>query len=229
MKDKILTYGTDSAQVYAIAWTGAKFVAVGRWGRSAASTDGTTWTQALVDPFDYNDIYAIASGGGKVVIGGANGKLAFSTDNGSTWTWAANNFFGAGKAVKTIAVHGDVFVAAGEGGNMKIAKAAEIISGTGDNGGDNWQGKDSKFGDIHIWVLASGGGRIIAAGDNGKMSESADGSEWTAMAVGTGFGQSGFTENEQIACIAYGNGKFVVGGNAYSDKGNASKIAYSNQ
>jgi hypothetical protein len=230
MKDKILTTGADSAHVYAIVWTGANFVAVGRWGRSATSTDGNTWTQVQVAPFDYQDIFAVASGGGKVVIGGAGGKIAFSTDNGSNWTWIANNFFGADKAIRAIAVTGGgIFIAAGDGGNMKIAASGSVTSGSGENGGDNWQGVDSKFGENGILALASGGGKIIAAGHNGKMSESANGSEWTALAAGTGSGQSGFADREQIACIVYGIGKFVIGGNAYNNEGNASKIAYSNQ
>jgi hypothetical protein len=111
---------------------------------------------------------------------------------------------------------------------MKIAASDRITGGSGTDGGDNWQGVDSKFGDSGILALASGGGKIIAAGHDGKMSESANGSAWTALAAGPGFGQSGFTGDEQIACIVYGGGKFVTGGNAYSNKGNASRIAYSN-
>jgi photosystem II stability/assembly factor-like uncharacterized protein len=226
MKDRILTTGGDSAHIYAIAWTGQNFVAVGRWGRSATSTDGANWTQCQVAPFDYKDIFAVASGNGKVVIGGSDGKLAFSTDNGSNWTWVANNFFGPDKAIRTITFYSNNFIAAGDGGNMKIAASSQITAGTGSDGGDNWQGKDSKFGETGIRALASRGGKIIAVGDNGKMSESTDGSAWTALNAGTSFGQSGFTAEEQIACIVYGGSRFVIGGNAYSE--NASKIACSN-
>jgi hypothetical protein len=119
----------------------------------------------------------------------------------------------------------NTFIAAGEGGNMK-----KIVStGTDWQNGDKWQGVDSKFGETHIWALAAGGNRIIAVGDNGKMSESANGSEWTALSAGEGSGEIGFTTDDQIACIVYGNNRFIIGGNAYNDKGNASKIAYSNQ
>jgi hypothetical protein len=239
MKGKILTTGDDSAHIYAITWTGVHFVVVGRWGRSAASTDGTTWTMTQITGFSWmdnsarwEDAYAVASDGtGKVVAGGASGKLSYSTDHGVTWTWIANNFFSPDKAIRAIAFNSEktLFIAAGEGGNMKIAVSGQVTAGSGSDGGDNWQGVDSKFGETGINTLASGGGKIIAAGHNGKMSESADGSGWTALGAGTGSGQSGFTGEEQIACAVYGGGKFVIGGNAYNDKGNVSKIAYSNQ
>ena len=239
MKDKILSTGADSAHIYAIAWTGEKFVAVGRWGRSAASPDGDSWTMRQITGFNWLDnpawwenARAIASDGtGKVVAGGEKGKLAYSGDHGLTWTWVANNFFGPDKAVRAIDFNAaaNTFIAAGEGGNMKIAAADQIRAGSGSDGGDNWQGVDSKFGEAGIFALASGGGRIIATGYNGALSVSVDGSAWTALGAGSGPGQSGFTGEEQIACAVYGGGKFVIGGNASSEKGNASKIAYSNQ
>jgi hypothetical protein len=232
MKDKILTTGADSAHVYAVAWTGANFVAVGRWGRSAVSTDGETWTGGQIDGFNWEDnkgywenARAVAANGtGKVVVGGAKGKLAYSANHGSTWTWAANDFFGAEKEIKAIAfsdIDGGKVYVVGDGGNMKTASS---VAGSYD-----WQGVDSKFGESGILALASGGGRIIAVGHNGKISESSDGSNWTALGAGSGQGQSGFTGDEQIACAVYGGGKFVIGGNAYNDKGNLSKIAHSNQ
>lgn len=232
IKDKILTTGADSAHIYAIAWTGVNFVAAGRWGRSATSTDGTTWTMRQITGFNWLDnqnwwenAYAIAADGtGKVVTGGSNGKLAYSNDHGVTWTWLADKFFND-KPVRTIVHFNGAFIAAGDGGNMKKAASA----GTDWQNSGNWQGVDSKFGEAGILALASGGGKIIAVGHNGSMSESADGSAWTALSTGTGWGQSGFTGEEQIACIVYGGGKFVIGGNAYSEKGNASKFAYSNQ
>jgi hypothetical protein len=225
-KEKILTNGADSAHVYAVTWTGANFVAVGRWGRSAVSPDGETWTGGQIDGFNWldnpswwEDAYAVAADGtGKVVAGGAKGKLAYSADHGSTWTWAADDFFGAEKAIRAIALSNNIFFAAGDGGNMKTASSASSY---------NWQGVDSKFGEAGILALAAGGGRIIAVGHNGKISVSTDGSGWAALEAGPG--QSGFTGDEQIACAVYGGGKFVIGGNAYNDKGNLSKIAHSNQ
>jgi photosystem II stability/assembly factor-like uncharacterized protein len=237
MRDKVLSEGSDSAHIYAVVWTGGNFTALGRWGRSATSADGTAWTSRQIEGFNYLDnpswwenAYAAASdGAGKIVVGGANGKLSFSEDHGLTWTWAANKFFGEGKAIRAIAFSDNTFFAAGDGGNMKRAAAGQVRAGSGVDGGDNWSGVNSQFGESGILAFASGGGKIIAAGHNGKMSESADGSSWTALGAGTGPGQSGFTEDEQIACVVYGGGKFVSGGNAYSDKGNAAKIAYSNE
>ncbi|MDR1588292.1 MAG: hypothetical protein LBS57_12615, partial [Treponema sp.] len=213
MRDRILTNGADSAHVYAITWTGTNFIALGRWGRSATSADGTAWTTRQIEGFSYpdnpslwEDAYAVASdGAGKLVVGGAKGKVSYSPDHGITWFWVANEFFSPDRAVRAIAFYNNAFIAAGDGGNMKAVDSDDLKAGSGSNGGDNWYGMDSKFEDSGILAFASGGGRIIAAGHNGKMSESADGSLWTA---GTGSGQSGFTGDEQIACAVYGDGIF---------------------
>ncbi|MDR2739625.1 MAG: hypothetical protein LBB68_07320, partial [Treponema sp.] len=73
--------------------------------------------------------------------------------------------------------------------------------------------------------VAYGGGKFIAVGHNGKMSESDDAKTWTAISPGNGRDQNKYTDQEQINCIMFGGNRFITGGNAYS--GNTSKIVYS--
>jgi hypothetical protein len=109
---------------------------------------------------------------------------------------------------------------------MKVVASTSVGEGSGTDGGDHWEGVDSKFGtESGILALAWGNSRYAAAGHNGKISLSEDGKNWNAVSPGAGTNQSQFTNEEQISCIIYGKNGFAAGGNAYS--GNASKIVYS--
>ncbi|MDR1788658.1 MAG: hypothetical protein LBR16_09485 [Treponema sp.] len=230
--NKVLDSAGDSInrRVYDVAFGDGRFVAVGRWAKSAWSTDGVTWNPVQIESFgtwgtDYQDINAITYGNGRFVAAGGNGKVAFSP-KGETWTWVANILLGEGKSVKTLAYGNGYFIAAGDGGNMKVVPQGSLAGGSGDNGGQNWVGVDSKFDTTNILSVAWGGTRFIAVGDNGRMSESADGTVWNAIPPGTGADQNHFTSEEGIHRVFYGNSIFVAGGNAYN--GNASKLVHSN-
>ena len=233
INDKILTSSSEdfSPRVFTIAHNGlaganSRFIAGGRWGRSAYSTDGSAWTPVLLAPFDYEDVLDIVYGDGKFVAVGTNGKTAWSGDNGSGWTWAANSLLGDFVDIKTICYGNDNFVAAGNDGKMKVVAKGDIATATGDNGGNLWQGVDSKFAYSGILSVAHNGSRFIAAGHNGRMSESADGINWMPISTGQGAGQNQFNSGEQINNIIWDGGKFIAGGNAYSDNGNNSKLIY---
>jgi len=234
----IATNSSESPQVYAIAHNGqtgtnSRFVAAGQWGRTAYSTDGSSWTAVQIGSFNYLDnpsyfenVLSAAYGAGIFVAAGGNGKTAYSEDNGVSWKWAANSLLGQLVSVNSLCFGGGKFIAAGSGGNMKYVQATEIAPVQGsENGGDHWQGVDSKFAQIGILALAYNNSRFFAAGHEGKMSESSDGVNWTPIAPGSGADQNKFGDREQISCIYWDGGKFIAGGNAYSD--NASKITYS--
>jgi len=245
LKEKILTFAADgniSPQVYAIAHngvtgSGSRFIAAGQWGRTAYSDDGgTTWTPVQILRFSYpdnptyfEDVLSIACGGGKVVAAGRNGKTAYSNDNGATWEWVANILLGDKVSINTVCFGDGKFIAAGNSGNMKIVSVGDIKIGSGDNGGDNWQGVDSKFSNIHIYSVAHNGedgaeSKFVAVGDNGRMSESSNGTNWMQIQPGNGADQNKFGDREQISRIFWGGGKFIAGGYAYS--GNVIKLTY---
>ena len=247
LKDKVMSFASESIspRIYGIAHngqtgTGSRFIAVGQWGRSAWSGDGQNWTAVQIASFNYLDnpqyfedaldiAYGGALGGGKFVVVGKNGKTAFSENNGAAWKWNANILLGSGVHINTICFGNGTFIAAGNGGNMKTVLAADIAEGTGANGGEQWEGVDGKFSASGILDIAHNGsagrGLFIAAGHDGKMSESGDGKNWMAVNAGNNEGQNKFEGREQITCVAWGNKRFVAGGNAYT--GNTGKLTYS--
>ena len=252
LPDKTLTFDAEtiSPQVYAVTHNGetgasSRFIAAGQWGRTAWSTDGSSWTPVQITSFNYldnpgkfEDVLSIAYGGGIFVAVGGNGKVAYSTDGSSSesWKWAANTLLGDGVNINTICFGNGIFIAAGNGGNMKIVSADKIAPATGSvNGGDNWQGVNSKFSTSHIFSVAHNGitgaaSKFIAAGDDGKISESSnsessDGVNWLPILPGSGADQNKFNDRERVSRVFWGGGKFIAGGFAYLD--NTSKLTYS--
>lgn len=71
-----------------------KFIAVGRDGEIATSSNGTTWTLAATPAFSSGNINAIAYSPelGSLVAVGHSGQVAYSSD-GNTWTLAATPSF----------------------------------------------------------------------------------------------------------------------------------------
>jgi hypothetical protein len=111
--------------IYAVAYGGGKFVAVGASGKAAYSSDGVTWTASGGTTFS-NPIYGVTYGGGKFVAGGDNGKgdnkkIIHSTD-GATWE-AVGDTGMASYDVYAVAYGGpagqEKFVAAGSSGKAE--------------------------------------------------------------------------------------------------------------
>jgi hypothetical protein len=200
--------GITDANVYAIAYGGAagqeKFVAAGSMGKIAYSSDGITWTAAVMDNSLYEigqAIYAIAYGGGTFVAGG-NGNMVTSTD-GITWTAVSDKLSG----IFDIAYGGGKFVAMNEYGGMEYSAD-----------GKNWT-RVTEANNPFTTNYANGYGKIIYGGDrfvatvpNSQMAYSTDGVSWTAITT-TVFDYQLFGEQlkGEISAIAYGNGTFVAG------------------
>ena len=235
--DKILSFTGDaiSPRIFTIAHNGvsgagSEFIVGGQWGRCACLYDNSnSWAQESgeqIYPFDYMDVLSIAYGDGKFAAVGQDGKAAWSDDGGADWNWTANKLLGESVNINTVYFGNGSFIAAGDGGNMKIVPSSGIAPASGSiNGGENWLGVDSKFAGKGILALAYDGVRFIAAGHNGRMSESYDGANWIVISPGTGTGQDLFGTEEKIYCVTWDGGKFIAGGNAYND--NSSKLIYS--
>jgi hypothetical protein len=135
-------FGTD--YIYALAYGGDRFVAVGANGKGAYSTDGgVTWTQASDTKFGGSTIRALAYGGGKFVAVGNGGKAAWSTD-GVTWTPVGDTKFGT-STIFALAYGGGKFVAGDSSG--KAAWSTDGVTWTPVG--------DTKFGTDSIFALAS--------------------------------------------------------------------------
>jgi len=106
------TAGTVSdagtANLNALASSGATLVAVGDNGRIVRSTDGQSWTPAASVPAGTPNLYGVAySAKGQWIAVGANCTVLTSTD-GNTWATQAVTLSGAGctdlRSVDTVAV-----------------------------------------------------------------------------------------------------------------------------
>jgi hypothetical protein len=157
-------------------------------------------------------------GNKKFVAVGAAGKIAWSPD-GKTWK-AVPEEIGQSR-FDTAAVNGvawggpagsEKFVAVGASG--KMAWSANGINWTAIPAGTG-NATTATFGTTDIngiaWGGPEGNEKFVAVGASGKMAYSSDGITWTAIAAGTGIGQSSFGTSA-INRVAWGGGKVVAVG-----------------
>lgn len=125
------------------------------------------------------------------VIVGDSGKLWTSTSStASSWTSRTSSF--GSTALQDVASDGTMFVAVGQGG--KLATSTDGIT---------WTQRTSSFGTSDISNVAYGAdGYWVACGADGKIATSRNGIDWTQRTSGT---------SNQLACVAYGNGLWLVG------------------
>jgi len=211
------TFGDST--IAAIAFGNGKFVAVGRKGKMAYSSDGISWiaipagTGAGTSTFGTDSIDTIAYGNGMFVAGG--GKIAYSSD-GVSWT-AIPQGTGAGQSgftdsINGITYAGGKFIAGGDMGT--IGYSSDGISWTVTDK-TNTQKIFGTTTNDSVDAIAYGGSRYVAVGNKsgygGRMAYSSDGVSWTEV-VDERFGKSsGIGNNGGFSDIAYGNGKFVTG------------------
>jgi len=220
------TAGTDSALndlVKVIAYGNGIFVAGGTKNSMSYSSDGKKWTAVKSVPTGDSNatIKAIAYGNGRFVAGGSTdgSKVIYSTD-GITWT--ATDAYALGNTLglpNDIGKRNGVYAIAYGGGNFVAIGKNNIAYSTD---GITWINKTTSslgLGSISISAIAYGSGVFVAVG--GVTTKKTDivyssdgGITWTAVTDTTAFDYpyNGGTSNAIINAIAYGNGKFVVGG-----------------
>ena len=176
------------------------------------------WTAVEGNIFGTATINAIAYGsagnaGGRFVAGGGGGKIAYSDDNGASWTAVTGSKFVYNSSITGIAYGNNRFVAVGY---VTLPNTGKIAYS---DDGESWTAVSNSTFDASnslYYDIAYGSNRFVAVGSGlSKMAYSADGESWTAV--------SNTTFTNSITAIAYGNGRFVAGGNscqmAYSDDG----------
>jgi hypothetical protein len=172
-----------------------------------------TWTQVAEIPFVYSYGYGIVYGNDTFVIGGINmswwtgnfyTEVAYSSD-GTAWTEVKNSLINGYGNAAALAYGNGRFVAMDW--NSKTAYSTDGI---------NWTaGGDVPFNSA-MGALAYGNDRFVAGGtveDSksnyfGMTAYSTDGITWTA---GGDISLEGYYDTT-INTIAYGNGRFVAGG-----------------
>ena len=202
-------FGTDY-EIKGIACGNGKFVAVGEKGKMAYSADGQTWT-AVEDSTFYEyfsgvpsgrDIYDVAWDDNKFVAVGY-GRMTATSPDGVNWTGSKDEDDNLAWQIFTVVWGNNKWVAGGtsstasysaDGGNWTASNGA-LFYVTG-------QGTGSIMG------IAFGNNKFVAVGYNDyrdRFAYSTDGINWTT-------GSSIFGMSNQTNCIAYGDGKWVVGG-----------------
>jgi len=175
--------------------------------RIAYSSDGVTWT-VIDNPFNKNgNIFPIAYGNGMFVAVIGNTMLAYSSD-GATWTTVPDSdklfsYVYQDKIINSGTFYGIAwgngkFVTKGLGGfNRNEAKIATSPDGI------TWKTEKPVITTFASFVdyIFFGNGKFVSWGE--ELSYSEDGITWTGV-LGT---------NGTINAIAFGNNKFVIGGN----------------
>jgi hypothetical protein len=237
--------GGYSKDISSIAYGNGIFVVGGAYGRIAWSDDGEDW--AIVDDskFGSETISAIAYGGEKFVAGGSSGKIAWSND-GKIWAKVDDSKFGSDDSINAIAfaVLGQTgrFIAAGTNGKMAWSQSDAVQWSTI---------ADTSFGSESILGITYGGEKFVAVGSSSHVAWSDFGQSWIGIEkLGNSLSSVVYGDGKFVACgpyglaispdgktwtdvpdeyngniparaIAYGNGKFVIGGwdgkIAYSD------------
>lgn len=148
-----------------VAWTGARFVAVGFAGRILESADGLAWRD--VSPVPSPDLWAVAARPGRVVAVGSGGTV-FTSPDGVAWTFVPlPEVADSWSLLYDVATDGAGFLAVGTGGYT-----AESPDGLA------WRVVDMPGSEFWYAVTAAAGG-WVAISANGAARRGADGS-WIA-------------------------------------------------
>ncbi len=169
------TSGFSTTDITGVVFGNGLWVAVGRAGTLATSSDGITWT-LRTSGFGSTDIFNVAYGNGYYVAVGASGTIYRSATGTSGWTIATTPSFSTtgifGVAFGTDGAGNPRFVAVGNTG--KLATSSD---------GDVWTQQTSSFGTTSIEYAAYGGigagAQWVAVANAGKIATSPDGVTWT--------------------------------------------------
>lgn len=146
-RDSGLASGSNfqSENLYAIAWSGSRFVAVGNSGRSTRSDDGTTWTsQTISSTVTFRGITFAA--GQFIAVGNQsnNSPALFTSPDGIAWTDNSTRIASAfgSNTIRSIA-HGDgMWVVVGD--NSKLIFSENSI---------DWTARDTGFTGNYLSVV----------------------------------------------------------------------------
>jgi hypothetical protein len=193
----LITNGFAGTPIYAVAYGGGNFVAVGSGGKIEYSTTlGATWTPVVgaSNPFAVGDsIVAVTYGNGLFVAFSNGTKVAYSSNYGVSWTLGTSPFTGSGYCV---AYGVGIFVAGGSS-----AVGAGVIAYSTD--GNTWATVTNPFGaGSTVYSMSYGNGWFVAGGTGAKIAISnTPQTSWGSL-ITNPFGGT-------IDAIAFGNGVFV--------------------
>lgn len=200
-----------AGQLEAVAWSGDRYVAVGRDGLIMHSGDGDRWVRAI-DSATTEDLSDVAWSGERFVAVGHHGIIVHSSD-GDRWHPASRPAVPFREAqpgddpnsiyyyFSGVAWSGDRFVAVGWGGNDHVGTVVQSRDG------DSWElaaGHD-ELADEHFEAVAWNGRRFVAVSYfEGTIMYSVEGDRWEpAREIAT---------VNRLNAVAAGGGRFVAVG-----------------
>lgn len=169
---------STSNDLYALAYNGSLYLAVGANGTLITSYDGMSWTTRYSGTSSH--LYGVTYGNGLYVAVGAGGTLQTSTD-GITWRAATSQ---TTLDLKGVAYGADIFVA--------IGAAGALLTSTD---GITWTPQTPIASSPALNAVIYGS-QFVAVGNGGAIYTSTDGSIWATPS-------SGNTNN--LYAVTYGN------------------------
>jgi hypothetical protein len=196
--------------LYAVAFGGGSFMAVGEKQTVQTSTDGKTWTKTYSNSSSNASLYGVAYGNSVYVAVGNNNTI-MTSPNGSTWTKRTAPTGDGRYAFRGVTYGANstsaVWVAVGRYNDFKtggyIATSPDSVTWT------QRYVANSAYSSLSgaLRGVAYGNSGFVAVGDN-YFAQSNDGVNWISSTRNTS-GYSG-----QFFDVAYGNGVFVAVGTA---------------
>lgn len=188
------------------------YVVCGLNGDVAYSVDAINWTE--IAPFTSGTLTGITYGKGKFV--------AVAYETGDIWTaentpdtWVQTGKFNT--SIEAITYANNRFVAFGDLSSSENTGGMVYLS----DDGKIWSEIETDF---EFRAITYGDGKYVAAGTNGTIALSHDGSSWTSY--------SDINITNHYRAVAFGNGRFVVGGQGglirYSEDGETWTTATTN-
>jgi RHS repeat-associated protein len=191
---------TIGVGLHAVAGNGqGTLVAVGGFGNMTRSFDnGQTWQRVIrPDGVSWPSFYGVAYGDGAWITGGYN-QILRSTDAGGSWTRVSSN-----RGIRGV-TYGNKRWMAADVNNSKFLWSPDgiiwndVVKSAADGGGTSFS---------WAFACAFGDGLFVCADDNGNIWTSENAREvrrWEAAG-----------ENPGCESVAFGNGRFLIGGIEY--------------
>ena len=185
------------AFVESVIYAGGRFVAVGFWGGTAASTNGIDWTIGNVPAPGLTDgLYGVAYGNGTYVAVGGGASYAdqnvFTSSDGISWT-AQHSTSPAGASLGDVAYGAGRFVAIG------------INRGSVNDSGHLYTSTDGT-----TWTQQSISGGAQVSFCNGRFLIPLAAGTNLISTTGTGWGVQGTGLTNLLGKITYANGSFLA-------------------
>ncbi|MBI5069324.1 MAG: carboxypeptidase regulatory-like domain-containing protein [Deltaproteobacteria bacterium] len=195
----------STSDLYGLAWSGTRAVAVGHGGTILTSPDAESWLP-IEPPKPATHFFThLAHGGGLFVAVGTRGEgthfgaLISTSPDGLVWT---DRTPGASPGLNGVAYGNGAWVAAGNLGSLQRS-----------TDGVGWSAVDSTTSN-HLNGVSFANGRFLVSGHSGVLLTSVDGLAWTPYNAGV---------TVQVTDATWVDGRYVVVGNPMIG-GGAAKI-----